>query len=60
MSDTAVKNMVVVALAEDMGLFKDRDLEKTKEIARRFKNKKYPLGDISEITGLPLHEIEAL
>jgi len=60
LSDTAIKDMVVMALAEDMGLLKDRDLEKAKEIARGFKNKNYPLGDISEITGLPLQEVEAL
>ena len=64
LSDTAIKDMVVVALAEDMGLLDERlDEEarrKAREIARGFKAKNYPLGDISEITGLPLQEVEAL
>ena len=64
LSDTAIKDMVVVALAEDMGLLderdKQRDLEKAKEIARNLKIKKFPLSDISESTGLSIQEIEAL
>ena len=37
-----------------------RDFEKAKEIARGLKRKNYPLGDISETTGIPLQEVEAL
>jgi len=64
LSDTAIKDIVVVALAEDMGLLderdRQRDFEKAREIARGLKRKNYPLGDISETTGLPLQEVEAL
>jgi len=64
LSDAAIKDMVVVALAEDMGLLDEwgqkRDLEKAKEIAKNLKLKRFPFADISESTGLPLQEIEAL
>ena len=39
---------------------KKRVNQELKEVARGFKRKNYPLTDISEITGLPLHEVEAL
>jgi len=64
LSDAAIKDMVVVTLAEDMRLLDEWGQKKIKErdieIARGLKNKSYPLIDISEITGIPLHEIEVL
>lgn len=60
LSDTAIKDIVVVALAEDMGLLKERDIQNAKTIAKSLKLKKFPLADISESTGLPLQEVEAL
>ena len=64
LSDTAIKDIVIVALAEDMGLLderdRQRDFENAKQIARGFKNKNYSLSDISEITGLSLQEVVAL
>ena len=50
--------------AEQDGWLDERDrkleLEKAREIARGFKLKNYPVDDISEITGLPLQEVETL
>ena len=64
LSDTAIRDIVVMALAEDMGLLDEwrqkRDLEKAREIARGLKQDNVPFSVIVKNTGLPLQEVEAL
>ena len=60
LSDTAIKDMVVVALAEDMGLLKDRDIEKAKEIARNFLRLGRPIEEVAKATELPLDMVKTL
>ena len=64
MTDADIRNIVVVALAEDMGLLderdRQRDLEKAREIARGLKSKKVPWDIIMDTTSLSLQEVEAL
>jgi len=59
-SDTAIREVVVRALAEEGGWLQERDLEKAREIARGFKQDNIPLTVIVKNTGLSLQEVEAL
>ena len=72
MSDTALREVVVRALAEEESWFQEllsqkatekaieKTKEKAKEIARGFKQDNIPLNVIVKNTGLPLQEVEAL
>jgi len=60
LSDTAIKNIVIVALAEDMGLLDDHDLEKAKRIAKNFLRLGRPVEEVAEATELPVEMVKAL
>ena len=60
LSDAAIKNVVVMALAEDMGLLKDRDIEKAKTIAKKMVLRGRPIKEIVEDTGLPYEIVSTL
>jgi len=64
LSDTAIKNIVVVALAEDMGLLDERDLardlEKAKAIARNILQLGIPIEKVATATELPLEVVKTL
>ena len=64
LSDTAIKDMVVVALAEDMGLLDkrdfERDLEKAKSIAKNFLRLGRPVEEVATATELPPDMVKTL
>jgi len=63
-SDTAIREVVIRALAEEGGWLSERDKkiasEKAMEIARSLKAKKVPWDIIADTTTLSLREVEAL
>jgi len=60
MSDAALRNMVIVALAEEKGLLKEHDMKNARKIARDLKEENVPIQVIVKSTKLSLQEVEAL
>jgi len=60
LSDTAIKDMVVVALAEDMGLLDEHDRKRDIEKARKLIARGYSVKDVAEAMEIPLEIVEAL
>jgi len=59
-SDTAIRETVIRALAEEGGWLKERDLEQAREIARGLKANNVSLNIIVNTTKLAIEEVEAL
>ena len=59
-SDTAIRETVIRALAEEGGWLKDRDIENAKTIARNLIRIGRPVEEVAEATTLPLETVKAL
>jgi len=60
LSDAAIKDMVVVALAEDMGLLDERDRQRDLEKAKKMLFLDIPAEKVAKAMELPLDMVEAL
>ena len=60
MSDTAIREVFVKAVAEESGWLRDRDLENAKEIARTLLSLGDPVEKVAEATKLPLETVRSL
>ena len=60
LSDTAVREMVAIALAEESGLLKDRDLENAKKFAKKLLQRGDTIDEVVQITELPLEIVKTL
>ena len=60
MSDTAIREIFVRAVAEENGWFSERDNEKAKAIAKKLLLRGRPIEEVAEDTGLPYEVVKNL
>ena len=60
LSDTAIKDIVIVALAEDMGLLDDRDQARDVEIAKKMLIFGDTVEKVSKIMNIPIEKVKTL